>query len=220
MPLSTALKEVEQEENAVNMSSFTGKAFVLGAPPKKKASTPVAASPATASEPTSLTPLTSILELNAFPSVSDRHGCRPQLEPPSTASEPDSPMPLTPILESQAFPLAIIRASADVFELSTPPLTFLKDIEGKGKSKEIGNSAVEARRWTGPDSPLRVGLGLSYEEVRQQTGSHSEHPSIGANMVTGVSGPLNAREHDASYNSGRKNFRDSTIAKSFLLMDG
>ncbi|RPD70628.1 hypothetical protein L226DRAFT_525740 [Lentinus tigrinus ALCF2SS1-7] len=173
MPLSTALKEVEQEENAVNMSSFTGKAFVLGAPPKKKASTPVAASPATASEPTSLTPLTSILELNAFPVTTE-----------------------------------ISVASTDVFELSTPPLTFLKDIEGKGKSKEIGNSAVEARRWTGPDSPLRVGLGLSYEEVRQQTGSHSEHPSIGANMVT------------ASYNSGRKNFRDSTIAKSFLLMDG
>ncbi|RPD63681.1 hypothetical protein L227DRAFT_598789 [Lentinus tigrinus ALCF2SS1-6] len=210
MPSSTAPKEAEGEDDAVNMSSSTGKTFVLRAPPKKKtsstvvhtttpsdvaASTPVAASPATASEPTSPTPLTSIPESSAFPVAAEITAASslspiavdvdPSWSPASTASEPDSPMPLTPILESQAFPIALIRAPADVFELSTPPSTFLMDLEDTGEDKDIRNSVSEARRWTGPDSPLRVGLGLSFEEVRQR---EEEEPQF----VIGELSPANS----------------------------
>ena len=136
----------------------------------------------------------------------------PSYSPASTASEPDSPMPLTPIEESRAFPLIFTPTPAGVFDTHTPPSTIVADVKGKGK--DVGPSTFEVGHYgmsapTGPDSPLRVGLGLSFEEVQRR---EEEEPQF----VIGELSPANSGDSifDDSWNEASEYLKASPSTSS------
>ena len=211
MPLSTALEEAETKEaDAVTPSSPSGAVFVPEVPseelfPRLMVSTTSDSRAASTSDigddsklssatvPDSSTPLTSS-ESVAFPVATPTMPSAlgidvdPSYSPASTASEPDSPMPLTPAEESHAFPHVFIPSSLDAFDSSPPPSTVVADVKGNGK--DVGSSVSEDERngtsvSPGPDSPLRVGLGLSFEEVQR-------HEEEKPHFVIGELSPANS----------------------------
>ena len=214
-------EEVQVEELGVGtLSDVSGKAHIINTPSQPEALIDAATSASErassleafvevdhdpklkssgtkAESSTSLNPGESATFSDALSSSAPGMEVDPSYSPASTASEPDSPMPLTPIEEAHVFPLVFIPTPLDVFDSGTPPSIIA--VHSQGKRSDVRYSPFEEEQYgksefTGPDSPLRVGLGLSFEEVRRR---EEEEPQF----VIGELSPANSG--DSIYDGSR-----------------
>ncbi|RPD78511.1 hypothetical protein L226DRAFT_568136 [Lentinus tigrinus ALCF2SS1-7] len=104
MPSSTAPKDEEQIEESVNVSNFSGKAFVLGAPPKRKASSALALT-TTSGDVAACVPFA----MSSSPDLPPDAEADSKFSAASTGHELDSPT--TPPLVAQSAPFSFVLAS-------------------------------------------------------------------------------------------------------------
>ncbi|RPD63657.1 hypothetical protein L227DRAFT_608231 [Lentinus tigrinus ALCF2SS1-6] len=106
MPSSTAPKGEEQIEESVNLSNFSGKAFVLGAPPKRKASSGLALT-TTSGDVAACVPAAT----SSSPDLPPDAEADSKFSAASTGHELASPTPLPLVTESAAFSVIIASTS-------------------------------------------------------------------------------------------------------------
>ncbi|RPD78475.1 hypothetical protein L226DRAFT_568109 [Lentinus tigrinus ALCF2SS1-7] len=107
MPSSTAPKDEEQIEESVNVSNFSGKAFVLGAPPKRKASSGLTLT-TTSGDVAACVPAATSSPPDGPPDAE----ADLKSSAASTGHELDSPTPLPLVAESAAFSVIIASTSS------------------------------------------------------------------------------------------------------------